>query len=131
MFAPRSPAKSPAAERRGVGRRALAAAMLVGLASFALYDRTLLPGFDFGDTGHLQTTVGSPLIAPRAAYPLYFAIGSLFVRATGVEAARALNLASAVQAAIACGLLVLVGRELAGCARAGPGGALQLPVAIW
>ena len=48
-------------------------------AAFALYRATMLPGFDFGDTGSFQATVGSPLITPRDGYPLYFAIGQLFV----------------------------------------------------
>jgi hypothetical protein len=123
MSVPQSPASAPAADS-GVGRRARLAALLVGLAAFALYDLTLLPGFDFGDTGHLQTTVGSPLIAPRAAYPLYFAIGNLFVRVTGAEPAHALNVASAVQAAVTCALLVLVGAELSGSVLAGVAAAL-------
>jgi hypothetical protein len=54
-----------------------ALAALVARA-FALYRATMLPGFDFGDTGSFQTTVGSPLITPRDGYPLYFAIGQLF-----------------------------------------------------
>jgi hypothetical protein len=58
--------------------------------------------------------VGSPLITPRDGYPLYFAIGSLALWVTGAEPAHALNLASAVEAALACGLLVLVGVELSG-----------------
>ena len=59
----------------------------------------MLPGFDFGDTGSFQATVGSPLITPRDGYPLYFAIGQLFLWATGAEPAHALNLASAITAA--------------------------------
>ncbi len=47
--------------------------------AFALYRATLLPGFDFGDTASFQTMAGSPLITPRDGYPLYFALGSLFV----------------------------------------------------
>src|SRR3989442_1476593 len=125
MFVQPSPASAPDADRAtGVGRRAMLPALSVGLAAFALYHATLLPGFDFGDTGHLQTAVGSPLITPRAGYPLYFAIGNLFVHITGVEPARALNLASAVEAAIACALLVLVGAELSGSVFAGAAGAL-------
>jgi hypothetical protein len=50
-------------------------AALVALAAFALYRATLLPGFDFGDTGSFQTIAGSPLITPRDGYPLYFALG--------------------------------------------------------
>jgi len=91
-----------------------AAAVGVALAAWALYRATLLPGFDFGDTGSLQTTVGSTLITPRVAYPLYFAIANLWLHMVGGDPARALNLASAVEAALACGLSVLVAIELSG-----------------
>ncbi len=57
-------------------RRTVAAA-IVAAAAFALYHATLLPGFDFGDTGSFQTIVGSPTITPRDGYPLYFAIGQV------------------------------------------------------
>ena len=90
------------------------AAIIVSAAAFALYHATLLPGFDFGDTGSFQTTVGSAAITARDGYPLYFAIGQLFLWLTRAEAAHALNLASAVQAAVACGLVVLVAEELSG-----------------
>src|SRR3954471_5427441 len=102
-------------------RRSLtaAAAMLVGLAAFALYRSTLLPGVDFGDTGSFQATVGSGLITPRDGYPLYFAIGQLFLWLTGAEPAAALNLASAVQGAVACGLIVLAAEALSGSLPAG------------
>src|SRR5450759_5374868 len=95
-------------------RRGLLAALIVALAAFTLYRATLLPGVDFGDTGSFQTMVGSPLITPRDGYPLYFAIGTLFLQLTGAEPAHALNLVSAIEAAVACGLLVLVAAELAG-----------------
>ena len=45
---------------------ALPYAALIALAAFALYRATLLPGFDFGDTGSFQTMAGSPLITPRS-----------------------------------------------------------------
>ena len=51
----------------------------VALAALALYWATLLPGFDFGDTGSFQTIVSFPLITPRDGYPLYFAIGRVLV----------------------------------------------------
>ena len=105
-------------------RRGLIAALLVALAAFALYRATLLPGVDFGDTGSFQTMVGSPLITPRDGYPLYFAIGTLALWLTGAEPAHALNLASAIEAAIACGLLVLVAAELSGSVAAAIGAAL-------
>ena len=90
------------------------AAASVALAAFALYHATLLPGFDFGDTGSFQTTVGSALVTPRVGYPLYFGIANTWLRIVGGDPARALNLASAVEAALACGLAVLVGIELSG-----------------
>src|SRR5674476_53680 len=95
-----------------MARRSLLPAIAVASAAFALYCATLLPGFDFGDTGSFQTLVGSSLITPRDGYPLYFAIGGLFLRVTHAAPAYALNLASAIEAALACGLLVLVAAEL-------------------
>src|SRR5215211_7293717 len=95
-------------------RRASLAALLIAAAAFALYRSTLLPGFDFGDTGSFQTMVGSPFITPRDGYPLYFALGGIFLQLTGSEPAFALNLASATMGAIACGLVVLVSVELSG-----------------
>ncbi len=90
------------------------AALLVTLAAFALYRSTLLPGMDLGDTPSFQTMGGSPLISTRDAYPLYFALAAPFVWWSGDDPAHAMNLASAVEAAIACGLILLVSVELSG-----------------
>jgi transmembrane protein TMEM260 (protein O-mannosyltransferase) len=103
-------------------------AVLVAVAAFLLYRATLLPGFDFGDTGSFQATVGSPLITPRDGYPLYFAIGQLFLWITRAEPAHALNLASATIAAIACGLTVAVAARLSGSVGAAVGAALLFAV---
>jgi len=111
-----------------MSRRDLLAAMAVALAAFTLYRATLLPGADLGDSGSFQTMVGSPLITPRDGYPLYFAIGSLALQVTGAEPAHALNLASAAEAALACGLLVLVGVELSGSLAAAVSAALLFAV---
>ena len=105
-------------------RRGLLAALIVALAAFGVYRATLLPGVDFGDTGSFQTMAGSALITPRDGYPLYFAIGSVAVRLSGAEPAHALNLASAIEAALACGLIVLVAAELSGSVAAAIGAAL-------
>jgi hypothetical protein len=105
-------------------RRAFGGAAAVAIVAFALYHSTLLPGFDFGDTGSFQATVGSPVVDARKAYPLYFAIGRAAVWITGAEPARALNLASAVEAAIACGIFVLVAAELSGSVIAAIGASL-------
>jgi hypothetical protein len=109
-------------------RRALLAAALVAAAAFSLYHATLLPGFDFGDTGSFQTIVGEPRLTPRDAYPLYFAVGGAFVRITRLDPARALNLASALEGALAAGLIVLVGAELSGSILAGAAAALLFAV---
>ena len=105
--------------------RRIAAAIVVSAAAFALYYATLLPGFDFGDTGSFQTMVGSAAITARDGYPLYFAIGQLFLWLTRAAPAHALNLASAVQAAMACGLVVLVAEELSGSLAAAVAAALM------
>ena len=108
--------------------RRVAAGAAIAAVSFALYYATLLPGFDFGDTGFLQTTVGERTITPRNGYPLYFAVGGIFLWLTRAEPAYALNLASAVEGAIACGLLVLVAAELSGSLLAAVGASLLFAV---
>src|SRR4029077_1559815 len=102
----------------------LIVAVLVSVLAFVVYRATMLPGFDFGDTGSFQATVGSPFITPRDGYPLYFAIGQLFLWITRAAPAHALNLASVVAAAIACGLIVLAAAELSGSIAAAAGAAL-------
>ena len=107
--------------------RAFTVAAAVALTTFLLYRVTLLPGFDLGDTASFQTTVGERVITPRDGYPLYFAIGGLFLRLTGGgDPAHALNLLSAIEAAIACGIIVLAGAELSGSLPAGAAAALLL-----
>jgi hypothetical protein len=100
------------------------AAVAVAACALALYTSTLLPGVDFGDTGSFQATVGSPVISPRDGYPLYFAIGDLFLRLAPGDAAHALNLASAVEGALAAGVVVLAAAELSGSAVAAGAAAL-------
>ena len=89
-------------------------ALAAGLLAFSLYDSTLLPGFDFGDTGSFQATVGEPTIRPRDGYPLYLALGGAVQRLTHIEPARALNLASAFEGAAAAAVLTLVAATLCG-----------------
>jgi hypothetical protein len=99
----------PQNAERSVGA---AAALVAGLA-LLLYRSTLLPGFDFGDSASFQTMAGSIDLTPRDGYPLYYAVASVFAWLVG-DPARAMNLASAVAAALACGLLVMVAFELSG-----------------
>ena len=100
----------------------------MALAGFALYHATLLPGVDFGDTGSIQTMAGSSLITPRDGYPLYFAIGDLVLRLTRDEPAHGMNLASAIEGAVACGLFVLAASELTGVLAAAIAAALLFGV---
>jgi MFS family permease len=107
--------------RWAIGRRSsvdgrlsrAAAAILVALVALALYRSTLLPDFDLGDSPSFQVMAGEAVITPRDGYPLYYAIGRLFTP-FGASRAHAMNLASAVQAAVACGVIVLVAAELSG-----------------
>jgi len=97
----------------------LVAAGILAAVAFCLYYSTLLPGQDLGDTASFQAIAGDHFLVPRQGYPLYFALNGLFVHVLPVEAARASNLASAVCGAIAVGLVVLAGAELAGTLVAG------------
>jgi hypothetical protein len=92
----------------------LTVACLAAIAAFTLYAGTLLPGQDLGDTASFQAIAGDSSHTARQGYPLYFAILRTFVRSLPVAQAKATNLASAVEAAAAIGLVVLVGAELAG-----------------
>ncbi len=94
-------------------------AFLVAALALLLYRSTLLPGLDFGDTPSFQIMAGSPVVTPRDAYPLYFAIGRLFVWSLGGDRAHALNLASAAEAAATCFVIVLLASELSGSLLAG------------
>ena len=96
----------------------MAAALLAAIA-FGLFFSTLLPGQDLGDTASFQAIAGERVLTPRQGYPLYFAVAGLFVKAMPSNPARATNLASAVEAALAVGVLVLVGAEIGGTLVAG------------
>jgi hypothetical protein len=104
--------------KQAVVTRALLAAA-VALVAFGLYRATLLPGFDLGDTASFQLEASLTPLTPRHGYPLYLTLGRLAVRVIGGDPARALNLMSAVAAAAACGVTVLVAAALAGSATAG------------
>jgi Protein O-mannosyl-transferase TMEM260-like len=100
-------------------RTRFAAAGVMAAVAFSLYLSTLLPGQDLGDTASFQTLAGDHLIGPREGYPLYFALNGLLVHLLPVEPARAVNLGSAIAAALTVGLVVLVGAELGGTLVAG------------
>ncbi|CAN5502251.1 hypothetical protein BH18ACT1_BH18ACT1_06450 [soil metagenome] len=111
------------------------AAVGVTLVLLACYLATLLPGVGFsGDTAKFQY-IGRVLGTPhQTGYPLYVLLNAAFVRAVpfGSLAWRA-NLLSAVLAAAACGLLVLVLTRL-GCrlpVAAGTALTFGLTVTLW
>ena len=100
--------------------------LLVSAVTFGCYRATLLPGLDLGDTASFQAVVDSMTLTPRQAYPLYYAIGNLFVWTSAQEPAYAMNLASAVYGALASGLTAWVAAGLAGSAGAGIFGGLLI-----
>lgn len=99
----------------------LAVALTICAAALWLYLSTLLPGFDLGDTASFQTAIDTPAPTPRQAYPLYFAVGKLFLWLGGGawEPAYALNVASAVCGALACALLAAAAALVSGSVVAG------------
>jgi hypothetical protein len=105
----------------------LAAACIVSTVAFWAYTRTLLPGVDLGDTGGFQAAVLWPEWSARRAYPLYYTFATPFIRAVSEDApARGLNLFSAIWAALAAGLLVLVTGRLTKSPLAGAAAGLLL-----
>src|SRR5688572_9390220 len=87
--------------------------------AFLCYYATLLPGLDLGDSASFQAVVGSLTLTPRQAYPLYYALGNVFVWLHPGEPARALNFASAVYGAMAVGLATALASRLAESTTAG------------
>ena len=107
--------------------RFVAAACVVATVAFWAYTRTLLPGVDLGDTGGFQAAVLWPEQSARRAYPLYYTLATPFIRAVSADnPARGLNLFSAVWAAIAVGLLAVVGGRLTQSPLAGAAAGLLL-----
>jgi hypothetical protein len=90
-----------------------AAALLVAAVAFILYRSTLLPDLELGDSASFQTMGGEGVITPRDGYPLYYALAGIVVPWFDSRA-HAMNVLSAIEAAAACGLIVLVAVELSG-----------------
>jgi len=102
-------------------------ACVVATIAFVAYARTLLPGVDLGDTGGFQAAILSPDVSARQAYPLYYALARPFVAAVApTNAARGLNLFSAVDSAAAVGLLASVVAHVTGSLVAGSAAGLLL-----
>ncbi len=100
-------------------RARVVAAVLLAAVAFCVYFETLLPGQELGDTASFETISGERALVPRQGYPLYYALNGSLVHLLPVEPARAVNLGLAIAAALAAGLVVLVGAELGGTLIAG------------
>ena len=89
------------------------AALLTGLATFAVYSSTVAPGVGFIDSGELSTVACTLGIAHPTGYPLYTLLGWVFSRlpVAHAEIAR-LNLMAALFCSAAAGILVLVFRRV-------------------
>jgi hypothetical protein len=112
----------------------VALSCIVATLAFWAYTQTLLPGVDLGDTGGFQAAVLWPQVSARQAYPLYYNLARPFVLATApMDPARALNLFSAIWAAAAVGLLVLVCAAVSGSLAGGAvaGGLLAFSYTFW
>ncbi|MCU0483983.1 MAG: DUF2723 domain-containing protein [Chloroflexi bacterium] len=113
----------------------IAAPLTVGLVAFALARAALLPGLAFWDTAEFQAV--GPLLgtAHPTGYPAYVVLGWLASIAFAPlgEAAFRLNLLSALLFAAACGLTVVLVRELTGrsLVAAGAGLLLALSPLAW
>jgi hypothetical protein len=98
----------------------------VAAVAFLCYYTTLVPGLDLGDSAAFQTGAGFLSLSARQAYPLYYALGNVFVWLHPGEPARALNLASAVYGALAVGFAGLFAARLTESLVAGAAAALFL-----
>ena len=96
-----------------VGTAILAAAL--GLLALALYVRTLAPGLLDGDAGEFQFAAWGFGLAHPTGYPLYLILGGAWQHGLalfGADPAWALNLFSAVTAAVTVALLFVTMRKI-------------------
>ncbi len=89
------------------------AALLTGVAAFAVYRITVAPGVGFIDSGELSTVACTLGVAHPTGYPFYTLLGWLFSRLplAHAEIAR-LNLMAALFCSAAAAILVLVFRRV-------------------
>jgi hypothetical protein len=112
----------------------IAIASVVATLAFWAYTQTLLPGVDLGDTGGFQAAVLWPEVSARQAYPLYYALARAFVLLTSPDnPARALNLFSAIWAAVAVGLITFLTTSISNSRSAGvaAGALLAFSYTFW
>ncbi len=109
-----------------LNRSDLAAAVGLGLASLAVYVRTLAPGLLPGDGGEFQTLAFTLDHAHTTGYEVYMVLAKLFTFLPVVDVAYRVNLFSAVMGALTVALVYLAGRVLSGSRWAAALGALVL-----
>lgn len=93
--------------RAGANAGNLAATVSFGVA-VVVYVRTLLPGVSFGDWADAQLNPSRLGIMHPTGYPLYTLLGKLFTLVPVESVAWRMNLLSAVAAAAAVGVAVLI-----------------------
>jgi hypothetical protein len=104
----------PADRLRAIAPPSAAGVAAVGvfLVALAVYVRTLLPGPSFGDWGEMQLILAQLGVPHPTGYPLYMLLGKAFsLLPIGTQAYRA-DLLSAVAAAGAAALAVLIATRL-------------------
>ncbi|MFB3854025.1 MAG: protein O-mannosyl-transferase family [Vicinamibacterales bacterium] len=97
---------------------ALAASLTAGAIALWIYLSALLPGQDLGDSASFQAAAGDHLLTPRQAYPLYHALGFLFVRLFPGNPAHAFNLVSAACGAAAVAVAAGIAATVSGSSAA-------------
>lgn len=103
-------------------------AVLIGLASLALYARTLAPGLLYGDSGEFQSVVYSLGMTHPTGYPVYVLLGRLFTLLPIGDPAWRVNLFSAVLGALTVANIYMIVRLLSGRRLAGTIAALTLAI---
>ncbi len=107
-------ASGPRGRPRGTALLSATTLAAVGVATVAMivYLRTMLRGSSFGDWGEMQLILGQLGVPHPTGYPLYMALGKAFdLLPIGTPAYRA-TLLSAVAAAGAVGVVVLIAARL-------------------
>src|SRR5688572_22397237 len=89
-----------------------ALALLLFIASFVLYIRTLAPSLLYGDSAEFQTIAYTLGIGHPTGYPIYVLLAKLFTFLPVGDIAYRVNLFSAFSAALTVTLVYLITRKL-------------------
>src|SRR4030095_16331863 len=89
-----------------------ALAMLLFIAAFVLYLRTLAPSLLYGDSAEFQTIAYTLGIGHPTGYPIYVLLAKLFTFLPVGEIAYRVNLFSAFCAALTVGVVFFILRKL-------------------